>query len=404
MSHTLDHLLLAMQQDQQSPEIFSSLLSSWIEHTATELGEVISRHGATDHAQRTLIDKVLERYQSLDDVSRGRFLLSTDVSSYLEEPDGMAFEGEHVGTRSLLQALADALEREHVIACIRTGRDVNTDGDRVDSPLGDVIARRDELGWSLEPRQTIGGVIALDVDSTLSMRYEPDSGTFCRARLEVDDTEHQLIADKLERAMALIDAATPLFGLMIRSFTRRIMVRKSVGLDEPVEHVPLGSEYRPIHTGCIRILNVHRSEMTVVLCAEAILHESTHSFLSAYESIHGKFMSSEIRFRPVSPWSGNYIPNHSLAHAIFVYYALHELFDHALCDATIEDEAILRSLKRRRLDVAVGFCLDQSLSSMFLLDEVVPPRFMQIVDCMQERIRQRYRQKAIPQPERRRAA
>ncbi len=48
MSHTLDHLLLAMQQDQQSPEIFSSLLSSWIEHTATELGEVISRHGATD--------------------------------------------------------------------------------------------------------------------------------------------------------------------------------------------------------------------------------------------------------------------------------------------------------------------------------------------------------------------
>lgn len=77
----------------------------------------------------------------------------------------------------------------------------------------------------------------------------PDSGTFCRARLEVDDTEHQLIADKLERAMALIDAATPLFGLMIRSFTRRIMVRKSVGLDEPVEHVPLGSEYRPIHTG-----------------------------------------------------------------------------------------------------------------------------------------------------------
>ena len=58
----------------------------------------------------------------------------------------------------------------------------------------------------------------------------------------------------------------------------------------------------------------------------------------------------------------------------------------------------------RRLDVAVGFCLGRSLPSMFLLDEVVPPSFIQIVDCRQDSIRQRYGQKDIPQPERRRAA
>lgn len=404
MSHTLNDLLLAMQQAEESPQIFASLLSCWIEHTASELGEVLSHHGAADHQQRQLIDDLLAAYRMLDAVSRSRFLLSTEVSSYLEEPEGKAFDGAHAGTDSLLQAVAHALQREQIIAMVRAGQDPQLQVDEVDSALGDVLATHNTQGWELRTRPKIAGVITLDVDSRLSMRHEPDSGTFCRERLEVSVAEQQLILDKLEQAMALIDAATPMFGLMIKTFTRRIIVRKSVGLDEQVERVPLGSEYRPIHTGCIRILNVHRSEMTVALCAEAILHESTHSFLSAYESIHGKFMSSEIRFRPVSPWSGNYIPNHSLAHAIFVYYALHEMCDHVLRDASMADPATLAALHRRRLDVAVGFCIDRSLSSMFFLDDDAAPGFLPIIDSMQADVRSRYLQRGIPQSQSRRVA
>ncbi|HAL21862.1 MAG TPA: hypothetical protein DCP40_03900 [Stenotrophomonas sp.] len=390
MSHTLNDLLHAMQQGDESPQIFASLLSAWIEHTASELGDVLSRHGAADPLQQQLIDQILADYRALDALSRTRLMLSTEVSSYLEEPEGKAFDGAHVGTGTLLQGIADALQRERSIAMVRAGQAPLCDDEGIDSPLGDVIAVRNAGHWQLRQRPQIADVITLDIDSRLSLRHEPDSGTFCRERLEVDVAEEQIILDKLEKAMALIDEATPMFGLMIKTFTRRILVRKSVELSDVVDRVPLGSEYRPIHTGCIRILNVHRPEMTVALCAEAILHESTHSFLSAYESIHGKFMSSEIRYRPVSPWSGNYIPNHSLAHAIFVYYALHELFDRAIGDDVTMDSSTLASIRRRRLDVAVGFCVDRSLSSMFFLETDAVTGFLPIVDRMQADIASRY--------------
>jgi len=255
------------------------------------------------------------------------------------------------------------------------------------------VIRRHESGFEKVERAKVGGVITLDVDSGLARRNEPESGTFCNPYLSISSEELAVIQEKLEAAIRLVDEATPHLGLLIRTFTRRVLVRKSIELGDQASPLNLGSEYRPIHAGCIRILNVHRPEMTVDICAEAILHESVHSYLSAYEEVHGKFMSGAIRVRPVSPWSGNFIPNHSLAHAVFVYYAIHQLLGRLVGIGAGIGEESGRRMKRRLMHVAGGFFIERKISTLFVLESPASLQLMAVVDEIQEEIRAEYSQR-----------
>lgn len=389
MPHTIEDLLMIMQQHERSAVIFSELVSLWTRVKAEELGVALSLKGAASANDREEAEAFLARYRSLDSTAQSRFMFSPHLSEYLEEPSASAYVGEHPGDLSMFENLCSALEREALLATLREGGSISPQKcDRIDSPLGDRFALKDDAGWRLYASKRIAGVIAFDVDSDITLRHEPDSGTFCQPRFPISAVECEKIIEKLEAAIALIDEAIPAFGLMIRTFTRRVIVRKTIEAGEDKRAV-LGSEYRPIHTGCIRLLNVHRAEMTVILCAEAILHESVHSFLATYEAIYGKFMSTGIRFRPVSPWSGNYIPNHSLAHAVFVYYALHEMFRQVVTCPELELE-LKEAVRSRLFDFAAGFCINVPLSSLFFLDDSPAAYFTQVIDKMQLDVRNNY--------------
>lgn len=387
MYSDLERIVGVLDDVEGAPEIMAGLLSRWITHTRERLSTQLSSQDQT-HEVREFVSL----YQQLDGPGKVRFLASPCVSEYLEEPEARAYEGLHRGSDSVLTYMVEELRKECAIGFIRAGLPLpNSFGTtaRFKSPLGDVSARHHQGagGWQLEGADTIGnGAIAIDFDSPLSARYEPESGTFSQPRFDHTATEQALVIEKLGRALELIEAAVPIYGLMIKTFTRRIIVRKTEDPSEPQRPggVTLASEFRPVHSGCIRLLNVHHDDMSVVLCMEALVHETIHSYLSCYEDLSGKFMSTRVVVRPMSPWSGNLIPNHSLAHAIFVYYGIYRLFLRSLSMRNRFAPAELAQVERRLADVTAGFLIDPPLSSLFFLDNPASAGFDEAIDRLQD--------------------
>lgn len=393
MRTSIEDLRRAIEDPHRTVDVCSVLLDAWLEVTPRRLSEALSRFRDKRIENQGRVENFGKTFKQLDPAARRRLLGSPWVSGFMDDPDGVSHEDPDGRSVSTIEALHLAATAEFLVAPINDGMGKLHQGRGVESPLGEWVLRRHESGFEKVERAKVGGVIALDVDSGLARRNEPESGTFCNPFLSISSEELVVIQEKLEAAIGLVDEATPHLGLLIRTFTRRVLVRKSIQPGDQVSPLNLGSEYRPIHAGCIRILNVHRPEMTVDLCAEAILHESIHSYLSAYEEVHGKFMSGAIRVRPVSPWSGNFIPNHSLAHAVFVYYAIHQLLG-ILVDigAGIGEEAGKR-MKRRLMHVAGGFCIERKISTLFVLESPASPQLMAVVNEIQEKIRTEYSQR-----------
>lgn len=387
MELSLEDLKRALDEPGRTADVCSTLLGAWFENISRRLGDALSAKGSEGSESRAAVDAVARSIPHLDSSARRRLLGSPWVSGFLGNPSGVAYENENGESISTIHALLLAVLAENPDRQHHCGSSELSDHSPHESALGDWTLKHHRGGTERVQRPRLGGVIVLDGDSRLSRRYEAESGTFCRPCLDISQKEMDAIGEKLEAAIHMLDEAAPHLGLLVRTFTRRVLVRKSIEEGEDVALLNLGSEYRPIHAGCIRMLNVHRTEMTVDLCAEAILHESVHSFLSAYEDVYGKFMSGSIRVRPVSPWSGNFIPNHSLAHAVFVYYAIHQLLDHVRRCRSTFDPIMLKRMKRRLMHVDGGFFIERRMSALFLLDFPASAEFMGLVDNVQSVIK-----------------
>ncbi|MCU1082745.1 hypothetical protein [Stenotrophomonas maltophilia] len=393
MRTSIEDLRRAIEDPCRTVDVCSVLLDAWFEMTPRRLGEALSKFRDERLENQERVEDFERAFKQLDPAARRRLLGSPWVSGFMDDPHGVSHEDTDGRPVTTIEALHLAAMAECPVAPIHSEMGERHQGKGVESPLGDWVLRRHESGSEKVERAKVGDVIALDVDSGLARRHEPESGTFCNPFLSISSEELAVIQEKLEAAIRLVDEATPHLGLLIRTFTRRVLVRKSIEWGDQASPLNLGSEYRPIHAGCIRILNVHRPEMTVDICAEAILHESIHSYLSAYEEVHGKFMSGAIRVRPVSPWSGNFIPNHSLAHAVFVYYAIHHLLGRLVgLGAGIGEEAG-RRMKRRLMQVAGGFFIERKISTLFVLESPPSMQLMAAVDEIQDEIRDKYSQK-----------
>ncbi|MEG0194752.1 MAG: hypothetical protein RR698_16460 [Stenotrophomonas sp.] len=389
MELSFEDLKRAIDEPGCTADVCVALMNSWLEITRQRLGFALSAKRNEGSEIQGRVDAVGRAIHHLDPAARRRLLASPWVSAFLDDPAGTAYENQHGEPVSTLNALwLAALAECPVRQRNRTNEASRIAGaDPLESALGDRVTRSEGNSAGRIERPRIGGVIVLDVDSRLSQRYEAESGTFCQPSLGIPQHEIQAIKSKLEAAIRMVDESAPHLGLLIRTFTRRVLVRKSIEAGDGVAPLNLGSEYRPTHAGCIRVLNVHREEMTVDLCAEAILHESVHSFLSAYEDVYGKFMSSAIRVRPVSPWSGNFIPNHSLVHAVFVYYAIHQLLARALDSFAGFDHAAIKRVKRRLMHIDGGFFIERKMSTLFVLEEIPSEELMALVDEVQSSIR-----------------
>jgi HEXXH motif-containing protein len=105
--------------------------------------------------------------------------------------------------------------------------------------------------------------------------------------------------------------------------------------------------------GLCVLTNMHAPSDRVLVCAEALLHESIHQYLYKTERDDGNFCDlSEARtYR--SPWSGNRIPLHSLIHACFVWYGLLSLWSQLARSAGKDDELSL--LREKASGVMFGF-------------------------------------------------
>ena len=121
------------------------------------------------------------------------------------------------------------------------------------------------------------------------------------------------------------------------------------------------------HVGSCVLTNMHAPADRVLVCAEALVHESIHQYLYKTEVESGNFcdLGEERTYR--SPWSGNRIPLHSLIHACFVWYGLLTFWCQLAQSADVEEEAFL--VREKASQVMFGFAFVHQM----LADPAFPP-------------------------------
>lgn len=327
-----------------------------------------------------LLKAILTTFTSLSTERRARILLSCEFYEcycrWLTVAGGALDRGDAPEVAEQSAKLLDIVLREQSLAQLVANIDSSylkrTHKAVVWSPMGDSCAIRDSHGgWTVQSQPTIGSVIAVDADSPVAKGIDLASGILSDPPLELTPDERTNVIAKLQAALTIIDDLAPIYGIMIRNYVRRIVLRKSLTPDQ-VERAKTkgqlvhGSEHAPRRPGVICILNPHLDVCDVTDCVERLLHESVHNVLAAWETVNGQFTTNDNNYRPVSPWSGNPIPNSSFIHAAFIYYMCHNLFikfhrSHYGADP-IYSAAINRSLKR----FAIGFLGRRSIFEQLL--------------------------------------
>jgi HEXXH motif-containing protein len=120
------------------------------------------------------------------------------------------------------------------------------------------------------------------------------------------------------------------------------------------------------------LTNMHAPGDHVLVCAEALVHESIHQYLYKTEVESGNFCDlNEVRtYR--SPWSGNRIPLHSLIHACFVWYGLLTFWCRLAQSAGVREEASLVREKASQVMFGFAFVHQMLADPAFPLGSVEP--------------------------------
>jgi len=399
-TESMDCLLEVAEATSFAPEILDSVLWRRLETMRARLSRLISPN------EGDLINKAISTaYDDLPPSRQARVLMSAEFYDCISkisrdaklQKNEKAIELEHA---MHLSVLFDIISRERAIHELSSNVEsrylANCRPDKVWSPVGDVVAQRNQQGvWTLSHAPTIGDVVAIDFDSPLAEDYDPRSGVLSQTRLVFSAEEKELVIERLQKALDVIDSLEPIYGLLIRNFVRRVIVRKSVeqgGVEAARElgSGVFGSEHVHRQPGSIRLLNLHLDECTLVLCVEKLLHESTHNFLAAWETANGPFVTNDEKYRPISPWSGNPIPNSSLVHATFIYYMCHRLFEAFIASDFGSAQEDAERIRNKLGLFAAGFLIPKSVYEQLMLVGPPRPEVRLTLGTMQENIQQRY--------------
>jgi len=343
-----------------------------------------------------LLGASFSTYNELPAAQQARILLSPELTEFYS----MAFTDEtktdpQVSAILTQSRILDLILREKAIHEMQLGHAsdylLNTKEDCVYSPLGDTYVLRDRYGqWMLKQSPMLAGVIAIDFDSPVALNYEPRSGILSQPRLNFTDTEKQAVAEKLNKSLALIDSVTPVYGFLIRNFVRRIIIRKSIETIKSSDgRSVFSSEHAPQQPGALRLLNTHLPDLSADALMENLLHESIHNFLAAWESVNGLFVKSTQKYRPISPWSGNSIPNSSFIHATFIYYMCYRMYMRHL--ETIRSDESRKAHICKRLAVFIsGFMINHHSADQLVLEAPITEELRDVIGLMQARIKKAY--------------
>jgi hypothetical protein len=110
--------------------------------------------------------------------------------------------------------------------------------------------------------------------------------------------------------------------------------------------------------------------------------------MALYEGVSRQKLSDNYEdFRPVSPWSGNAIPNASFAHAVFIYYVCFRFFEKWRRSESLPSDVTATYLKARSAHFASGFLLMDRVSDCLIVKGGARPDLVQMIDQVQSYIR-----------------
>jgi HEXXH motif-containing protein len=206
---------------------------------------------------------------------------------------------------------------------------------------------------------------ALDFEPTLVWPDSPfDTSTPCAryslpAREEVRDTVDAAARLLAARAMKALD------------FINLHMNTALAVRSDAIEGASSASN-RSLVGFCV-LTNMHAAADRVLVCTEALVHESIHQYLYKTELADGNFCDLGDGRTYRSPWTGSRIPLHSLVHACFVWYGLLTLWCQLARRGADQDDASLVRDKASRAMFGFAFVRQVFASPAFPLTSVEPP-------------------------------
>lgn len=248
------------------------------------------------------IEELAERVQSASEALT-RVLLAPDVTARLLWRDERSIP-------IVAQYLCDCLTAEESRAGHRP-----TIGHPMWTALGDLVSHPSGAVTKSRP---VAGVLPVDVDKPddewRGFRRYPEDVTSAGP---LEPGERDLVLKRMTTAYGEVAASSPVLGQFVAQFAKVVALRSTSAAEAT-------SFSSPNYIGRVNILNPQL--LDEALLAEALVHESIHSFLFMLHE-QGSFwgLSASAPGTPggvVSPWSGRELPVSAYVQACCVWYGL----------------------------------------------------------------------------------
>jgi hypothetical protein len=358
------HLLTG---DPVAPPLLDAMVDLYITRRKYDLENIMwfAHYGSPSKAR-----ELIAAYEALPETSKLNYLLSPSTYEALHAC-------RYRPTRNVERLISFAKDQLSIV------HGTPPDGHKSDareiwSPIGGEALLRDGPKWRPQNSAKLDALVVIDFDSPFAHAVL-SSPLMSRPPEPFSESEREDIVMKLNGALEYVDRVVPVFGRMIRNYTRAIRVRKCEAFDD------LQSEHVTNTIGEIRLMNAHREAYSITKLAEALVHESVHNLLSTYEYLHIPFVLShdDRRYRPVSSWSGNPIPVGSFCHAVFVWFSLYNMALRELQQPELSTEQKTK-IQRRRNHYASGFLVPTRLSDHLQGLAFFNREYLSIVDRLQD--------------------
>jgi|GEM_PF-4827099 len=357
---SLYYIKSVLFEESNQENAISTIVDSYINKTLEDIQNILYSIDCKE---------AISLYEDLPVQHRARLLLSAECSSLIAMKNNF---GEAIKHDDIGQYIIDIFKREYLVSRIPKinfhCNFIHYQNDIRWSPYGDIgfFELDHEISYVEQHKLYFGAT--LDAVSDLSYKGKLVGGALAETSLQFSGEEIFLIKNKINEAVKIIQHNAPGYFYMVCAFLNRIIIRKSVTRAEALgasDSVVVGSDHWEGHYGTIKLLNPHLEEMSVIDCADRILHETLHCFIATIEKLYGYFVKKSLQTRAYSFWSGNHIPDSSMSHAILIYFAeyrfMRAILQNRYSDINIRESEVEEKMRHN----AVGFKIARRAQAHF---------------------------------------